>query len=210
MSSTLSNSKTAGLDSLLNTIFSLAWSSRMQILFEQIFTRSISWVSASLFEKHLWWFPVQPPLLTQLAPSSWMLFPLPWRFFMSSRTPDRMLFPDAVNVFLECRLLQLLLLRLQCKPITLYRNFGWCCEPLENCSVSVLRNHTINAVSCHCGVGDDCKWFCLSELLSLIYRSGQFYPVYWILIVFPMGFVMYFLMNRVMIHHPEWPWIARK
>ena len=42
--------KTARLDSLLNTIFSLAKSSRIQISFEPSFTRSISWVYSSLFE----------------------------------------------------------------------------------------------------------------------------------------------------------------
>ena len=42
-SSTLPISKIARLDSLLNTISSSAWSSRIQILFEPIFTPSISW-----------------------------------------------------------------------------------------------------------------------------------------------------------------------
>ena len=77
-----------------------------------------------------------------------------------SAFPCSTLFPDAWNVILESRLLRLLLVLLQCLPITLERDLGcwpWCCEPFENYSIPFLRSHTISAISWHCGGGDDCK-----------------------------------------------------
>ena len=79
-----------------------------------------------------------------------------------------------------------------CLPITLQRDLGcwpWCCESFEYYSISVLRKHTIDAISWHCGVSDDCKWCCLSESQYLILRSWQFYPINRILIAFPISFI---------------------
>ena len=124
-------------------------------------------------------------------------------FFVSSRTPA-LLFPgrnllrDAIYACPESSVL-LLLLRV---PVALKRNLGcwlWCCEPRGQYSISALRNHSVNTVSWYCGVSDDCKSFCLPELQSLILRSGSFYPVYCILIVFPISLVMYFLRNSVIM-----------
>ena len=115
--------------------------------------------------------------------------------------PGSRLFPAVINAFFKSKLLRLLMLLLH-KPNVLQRNLGcwsWCGEPLEYYSISVLRNHSVNVVSWHCGVGDDCKWLRLPELQYLILRSGSSYPIYCILTVFPASFVMYFLRNRKII-----------
>ena len=92
ISSTLPISEIARLDSSLNTIFSSARSSRIQILFEPIFSLSISWLFASLFENasvmtscSLRWVP------TSTFETVRLMFPTAIStsvaFFVSSRTP---------------------------------------------------------------------------------------------------------------------------
>ena len=122
-----------------------------------------------------------------------------------------MLFPGAVNAFLERRLLRLLLLLLLALPLPLQRDLGcwpWCCEPLEYYSISVLGNHTVPAVSWHCNVGHDCKSLRLPELQPLILRSGQFYSKNCILIAFATSVVMYLLRNSVITMRFLFIWVV--
>ena len=147
MSSTLLISEMAWLVSLLNTIFSFARSSRIQILFEPIGIRSISFV----FEKVGASFPVRR-VSASASEGAGKKFPGCSFYFHGvfridshscSAFPGSTLFPDARNVILVSRLLRLLLLLLLCLPITLQRDLG-----------SVLRSYPIFAISWHCGTGD--------------------------------------------------------
>ena len=118
---------------------------------------------------------------------------------------SRYLFRDALYAFLESKLLLLLLLH---KPIALLRNLGcrpWFCEPLEQFEISVLRNHSVNAIFWHNVMGDDCKWICLQKLQSLKNCNPWSCALYYfnqtccILNVFPISFVIYILRNSVII-----------
>ena len=114
--------------------------------------------------------------------------------FVSSRTPGRLSQVARCFQMLGTSLsknnmgrLPLLLLLL-CSPITLLRDLGcwpWCCEPFENYSISVLRSHTINAVSWPYGESDDCKWFCIARIAILDPALLIIFPKNWILIVVP-------------------------
>ena len=149
---------------------------------------SYQWVLVSLWDEY------HRPLQKWLAPISWMLAPLPSR--VSYRLALLLGFPKLRAV---SRSLELLFLLLR-SPIPLQRDLGcwpWCCEPFEDHSISVLRSHTINAVSWHCGVSYDCKWFCLPESQSLILRSWQFYPRKSILMALPVRLVMYLFWGTV-------------
>ena len=88
-----------------------------------------------------------------------------------SAFPGSTLFPDALNVILESRLLRLLLLLL-----LLFANYSSTWPWVLALVLRVVRmlldlRSEINAMSWHCCVGDDCKWFCLPELQSLILCS---------------------------------------
>ena len=47
-----------------------------------------------------------------------------------------------------------------CQYVHSYCDLGWwpwCCESFEKYSSTVLKSHSISAISRHCCVGDDCK-----------------------------------------------------
>ena len=103
----------------------------------------------------------------QLLPEA---FSIPLASLDSSRDPallsqvetscDELLF---FCIFLANGLLLLLLLLH--KPIAFERNLGswpWSCDPFEKNSISVLRNHSVNAISWHLE-----PWIILSNVLHL-------------------------------------------
>ena len=71
----------------------------------------------------------------------------------------------------------------------------WSFKPLEICSLSILRCHTIKTISRYCSVSHDCKWLRLPECQSLILRLWQLYPVYGTLVKFPFSNIKCFLWN---------------
>ena len=100
---------------------------------------------------------------SMLASMRWLLCGDKMKFRIVSHScsafPSSTLFPDALSVILEFRLLRLLLLLLYL-PVTLFVTLGggpWCCESFEKYSSTVLKSHSISAISRHCCVGDDCK-----------------------------------------------------
>ena len=92
----------------------------------------------------------------------------------------------------RCTVYRLLRLLLLCFPLTLQRDLGWWlwgCESFEKYSISVLRSHSINAISWHCCVRDGCKWFCLPPCaLDLIF----FKKINCILIAFQICLTVFF------------------
>ena len=88
------------------------------------------------------WDEFLPPLQKCVAPIAWLHSQLRGVFRIVSHScsdfPGSTLFPDALNVILESRLLRLLL----CLPVTLQRDLGWCpwCwQSFEKYSISVLE-----------------------------------------------------------------------
>ena len=208
-------SKIARFDSSLNIILSFAKSSRIKILFKPTFNLSISLIFPSFFKSDLWrllvrWDQFQRPLLKRISHCFQCPFPLQWRF--SFHLALLLCFPrwqhlskDAIHAFLANRLLLLSLLLH--KPISLQRNLGgwpWCWE-----SISDLRNHSTNAIS-HNVRSDDRKWLRLHELQSQILCRGKFYPMYGIMIVFPISFLVNILRNTVIIMVFHFIWIVTK
>ena len=205
MSSTSPISKMARLDSLLNTISSFAGSSRIQISFEPIFTRPISWVFPSLFENasvmtsfSLRWVPTSA---SQVARTNFLdACSTSVACFVSSRTPA-LLFPRSPSSRCYLRL-----------P---WERVGCCC-----CVCQKLFNVILDA---GLGVASLSKIITRSpfwEVTRSMQSSGTvalvmiamidptpwiIYPRYCILIAFPISFIMYLLKeqcnhNEVLLH----------
>ena len=136
------------------------------LLLRKVFSNTIFWFFQCLLFLFQWvillpWDEYHLSLQKWVAPIGWLLS-LPWR--VSYRLalllvfPRSTLFPDALSVILEFRLLLFLLLL--CLPITLQRDLGWwprCCDWFEKYSISLLGRHSINAISWHGCEGDDSK-----------------------------------------------------
>ena len=109
------------------------------------------------------------------------------------------LFPEAKYVCVRSGMLLLAL------PILFQRYLrcrSWSCKPFEKYSISVLRGHTINAISKYRSVGHDCKWRRLPKFQSLILRFWQSYPENCILVRFPTSIIRHFLWKCVIIMRP--------
>ena len=184
--------KMAWRDSLLNTIFSFARSSWIQILFEPSLILSMASVFVSVSSS----FTVRwvSSVASEVGSTSYLVaLPFCGVFRIVSHScsafPSSTLFPEALSVILEFRLLRLLLLLLLYLPKTLQRDLGWrpwCLRVVRKILDLRSEKSLDNAISWHCCVGDDCKRLCLPESQSLILRFWQSCVKYRILIAFPM------------------------